>query len=51
MLQRIIDFIFSFKAYVMLPAVMLVVALAIRMKVGGHQCWCNDGRLMNEDTK
>jgi lipopolysaccharide/colanic/teichoic acid biosynthesis glycosyltransferase len=51
MLQRIIDFIFSFKAYVMLPAVMLVVALAIRMKVGVHQCWRNDGRLTNEDTK
>ncbi|MBE3065664.1 MAG: PTS galactitol transporter subunit IIC [Spirochaetes bacterium] len=33
-LQRVIDFLFSFKAYVMLPAIMLVVALAIRMKVG-----------------
>lgn len=33
-LQRIVDFVFSFKAYVMLPAVMLAVALAIRMKVG-----------------
>lgn len=33
-LQRVIDFIFTFKAYVMLPAVMLVVALVIRMKVG-----------------
>jgi PTS system galactitol-specific IIC component len=33
-LGRVIDFIFTFKAYVMLPAVMLVVALVIRMKVG-----------------
>jgi PTS system galactitol-specific IIC component len=33
-LGRVIGFIFSFKAYVMLPAVILVVALVIRMKVG-----------------
>ncbi len=33
-LSRIIAFIFSFKAYVMLPAIILVVGLAIRMKVG-----------------
>jgi PTS system galactitol-specific IIC component len=33
-LGRVISFIFSFKAYVMLPAVILVVALVIRMKVG-----------------
>jgi PTS system galactitol-specific IIC component len=33
-LSSIIGFIFSFKAYVMLPAVILVVALAIRMNVG-----------------
>ena len=33
-LSRIIAFIFSFKAYVMLPAIILVVGLCIRMKVG-----------------
>jgi len=33
-LSRVIGFIFSFKAYVMLPAIILVVALAIRMSVG-----------------
>ena len=33
-LSRVIEFIFSFKAYVMLPLVILVVALVIRMKVG-----------------
>ena len=33
-LSTVIAFIFSFKAYVMLPAVILLVALAIRMKVG-----------------
>ena len=33
-LARIVGFIFSFKAYVMLPAIILVVALAIRMRVG-----------------
>jgi PTS system galactitol-specific IIC component len=33
-LSNVIGFIFSFKAYVMLPAVILVVALAIRMNVG-----------------
>jgi len=32
-LSQVIDFVFSFKAYVMLPAVILVVALAIRLKV------------------
>ena len=51
MLQRVIDFIFGFKAYVMLPAAMLVVALAIRMKVGVYLCWRNYGRHTNEDTK
>lgn len=33
-LSRVIEFIFSFKAYVMLPVIILVVALVIRMKVG-----------------
>jgi PTS system galactitol-specific IIC component len=33
-LARIVGFIFSFKAYVMLPAIILVVALVIRMRVG-----------------
>jgi PTS system galactitol-specific IIC component len=33
-LTQVVDFIFSFKAYVMLPTVILVVALALRMKVG-----------------
>jgi len=33
-LSNVIGFVFSFKAYVMLPAVILVVALAIRMNVG-----------------
>jgi PTS system galactitol-specific IIC component len=33
-LSRVIAFIFSFKAYVMLPAIILVVGLSIRMKVG-----------------
>jgi PTS system galactitol-specific IIC component len=33
-LSQVISFIFSFKAYVMLPAVILVVALAVRMKPG-----------------
>jgi len=33
-LSNIIAFIFSFKAYVMLPAVILVVGIAIRMNVG-----------------
>jgi PTS system galactitol-specific IIC component len=33
-LSTVVGFIFSFKAYVMLPAVILVVALAIRMNVG-----------------
>jgi galactitol PTS system EIIC component len=33
-LSSVIGFIFSFKAYVMLPAIILVVALVIRMNVG-----------------
>jgi galactitol PTS system EIIC component len=33
-LSRVIAFIFSFKAYVMLPAIILVVGVCIRMKVG-----------------
>jgi galactitol PTS system EIIC component len=33
-LQSVIAFVFSFKAYVMLPTVILIVALAVRMKVG-----------------
>jgi PTS system galactitol-specific IIC component len=33
-LSRVIGFVFSFKAYVMLPAVILVIALVIRMNVG-----------------
>jgi galactitol PTS system EIIC component len=33
-LSSIVGFVFSFKAYVMLPAVILVVALVIRMPVG-----------------
>ena len=33
-LSAVIAFIFSFKAYVMLPAIILVVALVIRMKAG-----------------
>ena len=33
-LSAVIGFIFSFKAYVMLPAVILVVGIAIRMNVG-----------------
>jgi galactitol PTS system EIIC component len=33
-LSRVIAFIFSFKAYVMLPAIILAVGLCIRMKVG-----------------
>lgn len=33
-LSAVIAFIFSFKAYVMLPAIILVVALVIRMRVG-----------------
>ncbi|HEY9594820.1 MAG TPA: PTS transporter subunit IIC [Spirochaetia bacterium] len=33
-LSRVIGFIFSFKAYVMLPVVILVIALAVRMRVG-----------------
>ncbi|HTO24144.1 MAG TPA: PTS transporter subunit IIC, partial [Spirochaetia bacterium] len=33
-LSAVIAFIFSFKAYVMLPAIILVVALVIRMNAG-----------------
>ena len=33
-LSRVVAFIFSFKAYVMLPAIILVVGVCIRMKVG-----------------
>ena len=33
-LGRVIDFIFGFKAYVMLPLIIFVLALLIRMKVG-----------------
>jgi PTS system galactitol-specific IIC component len=33
-LKRVLDTFFSFKAYVMLPAVILILALIIRMKVG-----------------
>jgi PTS system galactitol-specific IIC component len=33
-LSKAIAFIFSFKAYVMLPAIILILGLAIRMKIG-----------------
>jgi len=33
-LQAVLDYVFSFKAYVMLPLIILVIALAGRMRVG-----------------